>query len=138
MSTDNMNLHVDITASGEQIGDLTGSAGSGISWIEQQLAQYAQPGSTKMGSNTPQWLQPLWQQLVSAFGVSSSGSGQLNFGHNIGQEWVTGAMGASSSPSTYSALDDLLQQFIQNYQTQGNVSSSPYAPPTNPNGTNPG
>lgn len=109
---------------------------SGISWIEKTLAQYAQPGTTQMGSNTPQWLQPLWNQLVSAFGVSSTGSGQMNWGHAINNEWITGAQGvtnSSGSPLQYTDFENLLNQFYQNYMTQGQIGVSGYNNPAAPN-----
>ena len=114
---------------------------SGIAWIEKTLAQYAKPGTTQMGANTPTWLAPMWNQLVSAFGVSATGSGQLNFGHAINNEWITGAQGVTNSgsnPLQYTDFGNLLNQFFQNYITQGQLSTSPYTPATNPNGSNGG
>lgn len=127
-------------ANGQQfttnIGDLTGGQ-SAIAWIEETLAKYAAPGTTQMGSNVPDWIKPIWNQLVQAFGVSSTGSGQLEIGVNgsgknqsiIG---VTGAAGVGGQQN-YQQYEALLQQFVQNYLTQGAVSTSPYTPPGNPN-----
>ncbi|MGH7328905.1 MAG: hypothetical protein ACREJX_11205, partial [Polyangiaceae bacterium] len=97
---------------------------SGVSFIEKLLAQYAVPGTTTASSNTPAWLQPMWDQLVSAFGISSSGSGQLNFAKNIGQEWVSGAQGASSSQQSYTTLGNLLQQVVEGFQQNGSTFGS--------------
>ena len=133
-------------ANGKQFTEqsqLASAAGgqSGIAWIEETLAKYAKPGTTQMGSNAPAWLQPMWSQLVSAFGVSASGSGKLNFGHAINNEWITGAQGVTNSgsnPLQYTDFGNLLNQFFENYITQGQLSSSPYTPGTNPNGGNSG
>jgi hypothetical protein len=94
----------------------TGGLGE-IGYIEEALA-----GATKITSgNQAGWyttaggetLNPQeYQQLVSAFGISATGSGQLNFGHNIGQQWVTGAQGASTTPTSYSTLDALAASFL--------------------------
>ncbi len=91
----------------------TGGQG-GISFIEEQLA------GAKMTSNG-EYLMPdgsimtpaQYNEYVSAFGISSTGSGKLNFGHNIGQEWISGAQGASSSPQSYLTLDQLMQSFMK-------------------------
>lgn len=96
---------------------------TGIAWIEETLAQYANPDGSP-GPNTPDWLKPMWSQLVGAFGISSSGSGQLNFGHAINNEWITGAQGvtnSSSNPLQYTDFGNLLDQFFMNYMTQGTV-----------------
>lgn len=78
---------------------------SGISDIEMTLAKY---GSK---ANAPAWLQPMWDTLVAQFGISATGSGALKFGHNIGQEQVTGATGVSGQSYSYQQLGQSLQQF---------------------------
>jgi len=115
-----------------------GSSMSEVGAIEETLAKYAKPGTTQMGSNTPAWLQPIWSQLVSTFGISATGSGQVEAGVNgTGKDLtiqnVQGAMGAQySSSNTYTSLTNLANQFFQNYLTQGQTSSSGYNPASPP------
>jgi hypothetical protein len=102
----------------QQLLGITGGQ-SGISWIEEQLA-----GAQKItsGADTGEYILPdgtvlnpsQFSQYVSTFGQSATGGGQLNFGHNIGQQWITGAAGASSTPQSYQTLDSMLQYLMQN------------------------
>jgi len=81
---------------------------SGIQFIEQTLAQY---GSR---ANAPVWLQPTWDKLVSQFGASSQGEGQLQFGHALNNLWISGG-GADGRVYQYTDLGDSLYQFSQAY-----------------------
>lgn len=128
-----------------------GTNASGIAGIEEYLAQYALPNG-QPGPNTPSWLlQPakngskntLWQALVNNFGISATGSGKLNFGTDIGDEWISGASDTKANAknqTTYTNLNDLLDQFAEDYETQGSIGvGSPSTGPIYSNDpTNPG
>jgi hypothetical protein len=77
-----------------------------ISYIEETLAQY---GSAKAA---PTWLQPMFNQLEAMFGQSSSGSGKLNFDHDIAEEYITGAAGAGGT-FNYADLGSAAAQFMK-------------------------
>jgi hypothetical protein len=100
----------------QAVSAATGGQG-GISWVEEQLygakqitsggdkGEYTLPDGTIL---TPQQ----YQQYISTFGASATGGGKLNFGHNIGQQWITGAAGASSNPQSYKTLDQMLSYLL--------------------------
>jgi len=90
----------------------TGGVGA-IAFIEKQLAgakkgadgYFTLPDGSKLNPGQ-------YQEYLSTFGASASGSGQLNFGHDIGKQWITGATGASSNARSYKDIDALAQQFL--------------------------
>jgi len=90
----------------------TGGVGA-ISFIEKQLAgakkgadgYYTLPDGSKLNPGQ-------YQEYLSTFGASASGSGQLNFGHDLSQQWISGASGASSNARSYKDIDALAQQFL--------------------------
>ena len=57
----------------------------------------------------------MWDQLAGEFGVSATGSGQLNFGHAINNEWVTGAAGVDGKVYQYTDLGQALYDFSAAY-----------------------
>jgi hypothetical protein len=93
---------------------------TGIAFVEMVLAKYG----TK--ENAPPWLQGYWDTLVGMFGISSSGSGRLQFQHNIGEMGVVGAEGASG---TFSYLDygQALATFLQAYASNVGDAGPPAA-----------
>ena len=82
---------------------------NGVSGVEELLASY---GSQ---SAAPAWLQPMWSELVSMFGVSATGSGSLQSPDpsNIGIKDVTGAAVASGTFS-YLQYQQVLAQLQSN------------------------
>ena len=117
-------LNVGFQRYGQEVADLIGQSGAngqsfteessistelgdrtGIQAVEETLAYY---GSK---TNAPTWLQPLWDQLDDIFGSSATGSGKLNFGHAINNEWITGAPGTDGKIYQYTQIADALYAF---------------------------
>ncbi len=101
---------------------------SGVSWIEETLAQYADANGNP-GPNTPSWLKSQWSSLVGMFGISKTGAGSMQYGHAINNEWVsgpgvTGVTDSSANPQQYTAYGNALDQFYQDYVTQGALGST--------------
>jgi hypothetical protein len=88
---------------------ITGTGGF-VPFIEKYLSQYA--GNP---SSAPAWLQPMLKNLTGLFGASSTGSGQFHWGHNIGQDWITGAQGVDGQVHSYQDYLTAMNQFIQAY-----------------------
>jgi hypothetical protein len=86
-----------------------------ISFIEEQLA-----------AGKPSWESSLsYQQMVAMFGESSTGSGKLNFGTDIADQWITGAAGANGQVQNYKTLDNMAQQFFQEYEANKGQEAAP-------------
>lgn len=110
-------------------GDHWNSGGS-IAFIEELLSKY---GSA---DKAPTWLQPMFNQMVSMFGMSSTGSGHLNFGQHINNETITGAQGASGQTFQYTDIGKAAEQFFEAYMQQGQVqTSTPNTTSSGGNGT---
>jgi hypothetical protein len=77
-----------------------------IQAVEKTLAQYG------TSSNAPAWLQPIFSQLSAMFGISSTGSGSIQYGKNemLGVGGAAGAQGGT--PFTYQQYDDIITQFL--------------------------
>jgi hypothetical protein len=76
-----------------------------IQAVEKTLAKYG------TASNAPTWLQPIFSQLSNMFGVSSTGSGSIQYGKNemLGVN-APGAQGGT--PFTYQQYDAIITQFL--------------------------
>jgi hypothetical protein len=54
----------------------------------------------------------MFGKLKAMFGESATGSGQLNFEHAIGNEWITGAAGTDGQHYKYTDLASALYNFV--------------------------
>jgi hypothetical protein len=79
---------------------------TGIAAIEETIAQYG------TAQNAPSWLAAMFGKLKAMFGESVTGSGQLNFEHAIGNEWISGAAGADGQHYKYTDLASALYDFV--------------------------
>lgn len=84
-----------------------------ISFIEEALAKATKGANGAYTLANGAELSALqFQKYLEAFGASATGSGKLNFGKDIGQEFISGAAGATNSFKSYTELGALAQQFI--------------------------
>lgn len=67
---------------------------TGLAGVEELLAQGQSAFMSATGLSAAQY-----QQALALFGASATGSGQFNWGTHIGDEWVTGAQGATGDPN---------------------------------------
>jgi len=84
-----------------------------IAFIEEALAKATKGANGAYTLANGAELSALqFQKYLEAFGASATGSGKLNFGKDIGQEFISGAAGATNSFKSYTELGALAQQFI--------------------------
>lgn len=60
-------------------------------------------------------MKSMYDKLVAMFGKSATGGGQLNFGHAINNEWITGASGTDGRVYQCTDLADALYAFKDAY-----------------------
>ena len=130
----NMPDKYDTARYGQEIADLQGVAGAngesftesaplkdlfggrtGIQAIEETLAEY---GSA---ANAPAWLQPEFDQLSDLFGISSTGSGELSFGHAINNEQIVGVEGTDGQIYQYTDLANAMYGFADAYAASRSI-----------------
>jgi hypothetical protein len=82
---------------------------TGLAYIEAQLAK-----------GKPSWMnQDEYDRYVATFGKSAGGSGTVQHGHDIGQEWITGAAGAQANAQSYQTINQMMNDFLQKSGSQG-------------------
>lgn len=103
----------------QNVAGVTGGQGE-IAFIEEQLSKYSSAQAA------PTWLQPMYQQLMGTFGESTTGSGKINYGTDIANEFISGAAGASSQSQNYQDIVNQSNEFMSAFQAHnGNVAQAP-------------
>jgi hypothetical protein len=110
---------------------MTGGVGF-VPYIEKLLAQYGSAASA------PDWMKPMWDQLVNMFGISGAGAGQVGYGANLSQVKVTGAQGAGGvfNYKDYQTIIDQFTQAMQNSTMNLNQTFGANGTAVTPGGTN--